>query len=78
MSALKRESKLGTKVTCVTEVSYEGGTAMFEGDVFMRERVKDRGFTLTTGKFSKLGRYYVIMEVRKDGSLGAHVNGGKL
>lgn len=73
VSKLKQESG-ANKITNVTEISLN----RFEGDCLVPEIVTDGGFRVKTGKYTKLGRYFVEFETNRDGSLATHVNGGKI
>lgn len=79
VSKLKQESR-GSKVTTVTEVVMHSnsGLARFEGNCFKPELIHDRGFVIRTGKYELIGRFWVNFELNYDGTLGAHINGGKL
>lgn len=71
LEKLKQESR-GRKVTNVTEVA----PGKFEGDCLKPEIVRDGRFTIRTGKWELIGRYFVQFELNLDGSLGSHINGG--
>jgi len=69
VAKLKQESK-AQRVTNV-----EGEYDFFEQDVYVEGNCHKRN---PDGSWTLVGRYYIMMELNKDGSLGAHIDGGKV
>jgi hypothetical protein len=71
---LKQESK-ASKITLVTD----DGDGRFSANCLIPEiQLHKQGFVVKTGRWVSQGRFWVQFELNRDGSLGQHINGGKV